>query len=344
LELDVGFGYASAACGSDILFLETILELKGEIHLVLPYPAAQFREDCVDIIPESNWGERFARLLERATEVSVACNCRYEENTSLYQYTHRLLHGLAKMRSQQLDTELIPLVVWDGQPGDSLGGTATMVATWQQWGYQVEIINPQSLTSVSVAAPILGPNSKPAIQTDERCRPIMALLFADVVRFSRLTEEQIIPYVEHFLTAIADLEVNSGYQPAMKNTWGDALYYVFPQVAEAGNFALDLCDLLQRIDWSSKGLPEELSLRISLHAGPVYSYTNPITKRTSYSGTHVSYAARIEPITPPRKVYASQEFAAVVCAENVQDFACDYVGQTPLAKGYGTFPTYHVHR
>ena len=26
------------------------------------------------------------------------------------------------------------------------------------------------------------------------------------------------------------------------------------------------------------------------------------------------------------------------------DFACDYVCQTPLAKGYGTFPTYHVRR
>ncbi|MFP4123703.1 hypothetical protein [Coleofasciculus sp.] len=23
---------------------------------------------------------------------------------------------------------------------------------------------------------------------------------------------------------------------------------------------------------------------------------------------------------------------------------CDYVGQTPWAKGYGTFPTYHVRR
>ena len=55
-------------------------------------------------------------------------------------------------------------------------------------------------------------------------------------------------------------------------------------------------------------------------------------------------AARLEPITPPGQVYASQVFAALASAEGVRDFTCDYVGQTPLAKGYGTFPTYHVRR
>ena len=58
----------------------------------------------------------------------------------------------------------------------------------------------------------------------------------------------------------------------------------------------------------------------------------------------VEFAARIEPITPPGQVYASQAFAALAAAQGVTEFTCDYVGQTPLAKGYGTFATYHVHR
>lgn len=81
-----------------------------------------------------------------------------------------------------------------------------------------------------------------------------------------------------------------------------------------------------------------------LRAGPVYEYLNPVTQDTSYIGTHVSYAARIEPITPPGKVYSSQAFAALASSMGVQDFTCDYVGQIPFAKGYGTFPTYHVRR
>jgi len=61
-------------------------------------------------------------------------------------------------------------------------------------------------------------------------------------------------------------------------------------------------------------------------------------------GTHVSRDARLEPITLPGQVYASQAFAALATAQRIEGFTCDYIGQTPLAKKYGTFPTYHVRR
>ena len=93
-----------------------------------------------------------------------------------------------------------------------------------------------------------------------------------------------------------------------------------------------------------KGLPKDLNLRIALHAGPVYSCIDPVIGQPTFTGTHVSRAARMEPITPPGQVYASQPFAALAAAQFVAEFTCDYVGQTPLAKGYGTFPTYHVRR
>ena len=49
-------GYASAACGSDILFLETILELQGEAHVILPYDQEPFRQDSVELIQGADWG------------------------------------------------------------------------------------------------------------------------------------------------------------------------------------------------------------------------------------------------------------------------------------------------
>ena len=66
--------------------------------------------------------------------------------------------------------------------------------------------------------------------------------------------------------------------------------------------------------------------------------------REDYLGTHVSRAARIEPITPKGQVYASEVFAAIAFAERVGEFTCEYVGQIGLAKEYGTYPTYHVRR
>ena len=125
---------------------------------------------------------------------------------------------------------------------------------------------------------------------------------------------------------------------------GDGLYLVFSEVEAAGKFALDLCDLITRTRWEMCGLPKSLGLRIALHAGPVYEFDDPITGNRSYCGTHVSRAARIEPITPPGQVYSSQAFAALAAAQGVKEFTCDYVGQTPLAKGYGTFATYHVRK
>lgn len=366
-KLDARLGYASAACGSDILFLEAILELNGEAHIVLPYDSEQFLRDAVDIIPGSNWVKRFEQVTQNATKVIVASNRQQREGDILYEYTNRLLHGLAKMRAEQLETELVPLAVWNGKPSNDPGGTASAIKHWQQWGYQVEIVDlesmlqhesltvstcrdvppqrlydaipPEHLYDASISSDTSTPTPSP-----EFSRQIMALLFADVVKYSHLTEEQLFPFMQHFLGTVASLAVRSTYEPVMKNTWGDALYFVFLNVQQAGNFALELCDLVQSTDWSAKGLPEDLNLRIALHAGPVYRHINPITGHTDYIGTHVSHTARIEPITPPGKVYASLAFAAIAASEGVGDFTCDYVGQTPWAKGYGTFPTYHVRR
>jgi hypothetical protein len=41
-------------------------------------------------------------------------------------------------------------------------------------------------------------------------------------------------------------------------------------------------------------------------------------------------------------VWASQEFAALAALERVREFACEYVGQVDLAKGYGVFPLYRL--
>ena len=168
----------------------------------------------------------------------------------------------------------------------------------------------------------------------------MVLLFADVVNFSTLRETQVPLFVEHFLTVIRDLKAEMPRPPLMENTWGDGLFLAFEGLQEAARFAHDLARRVTRTSWESLGLPANLNLRIALHAGPVYVGTDPVTGRTTCFGTHVNRAARIEPITPPGQVYASQAFAALAAAEDVPGLLCEYVGQLPLAKGFGTFPMY----
>jgi len=105
---------------------------------------------------------------------------------------------------------------------------------------------------------------------------------------------------------------------------------------------LQFRDRLCNMDWEKKGLPKDLNLRISVHAGPAFYCEDPVLKKSNYIGSHVNRAARIEPITPPGEVYASQEFAALAAAQRVRDFTCDYVGKIPLPKESGIVPLYLV--
>ena len=65
-KLEPGFAFSSAACGSDILFLEAMVDRGGEVSIVLPYNEEEFVRDIVDIVPGGSWRVRFDRVLARA--------------------------------------------------------------------------------------------------------------------------------------------------------------------------------------------------------------------------------------------------------------------------------------
>lgn len=168
------------------------------------------------------------------------------------------------------------------------------------------------------------------------------ILFADVVGFSRLkSDEEVIRFFREFLGRVAALSDAAQPGPLVQNSWGDGLYFAFGSVRAAGIYALNLAELVQTTDWAALDLPD-MSIRIALHAGPLYSFVDPITRQVSWSGKQVTRAARMEPITPPGSVYASREFAAIAAAQNVSDFRCEPVGRIPLDKKEGLAPVFVV--
>ena len=356
-KLKPGFGFSAAACGSDILFLEAMLDTGAEVSVVLPYNREQFVRDSVELLPDSNWRARFEHVFEHAAHIVTASTQRLELGGISYDFGNEMLLGLADIHARRLEAELIPLAVWDGTSGDGPGGTASVVENWRALGHKPEIVDlarmldGQGRRGDSYPKPhadnsprdesVRLADAAPSKQFTSR---IVAILFADAVGFSKLAEDEVPRFVQHFLGAIAQLSEQFRTKIIAKNTWGDGLYFVFSDVDLAGRFALELANLVASTKWEEKGLRSGLSLRIALHAGPVYEFDDPITGNRNYSGTHVSRAARIEPITPPGQVYASESFAALAAARRAESFICDYVGQTPMAKGYGTLPTYHVRQ
>ncbi|MGI9144959.1 MAG: TRAFs-binding domain-containing protein, partial [Chloroflexota bacterium] len=58
---DCRIGYASAAAGADVLFLEALLELGGEVNVVLPYAQDEFLRDSAELVGDGSWIERTER-------------------------------------------------------------------------------------------------------------------------------------------------------------------------------------------------------------------------------------------------------------------------------------------
>ena len=335
----VQIGYASAASGSDILFHESMLELGRETHVVLPEPSERFARASV-VAGSSAWFRRFRNVLDRAA--SVVVHSASGSGDIGYMYNNWMLLGLARLRARQVEGRVSALAIWDGDAGLP-GGTSTAVRHWRSFGEDVQWLPPNRAASPQWQHSPAGGSSAdvPRALGSQR---IVSMLFADAVGFSKLPDESIPAFVEHFLGAVAKV-LDRQREPALtRNTWGDGLYFSFGTPCAAGLFALDLCDTIRCIDWAVHGLPATLSLRVALHCGPAHEVTDPVIRQRNFTGAHVSRAARIEPITPPGSVYSSQSFAALCECEGVIDFACEYVGRMPLAKKYGEYPTYSIRR
>ena len=339
--------YGSAACGADILCLECVQELGGELHIVLPFSPEEFRATSVDLRPDGDWGDRFERLIANATEILVTGDRPPADGASTFEYVNLIMTGLARLRAQMLDTSLCGLAVWDGSGEGEAGGTSSLVSTWQDLGVSLE----------HVKTPIAAGDGRVAKagRTRKAANPaldlgpswlfdyaIKAMLFADAVGYSRLSEAQIPLFYEHYVGAVARFNESSSDKAVHIETAGDGMYMVFDDTAAAGRYALGLSNLINGQDWQSLGLPADLSARVGLHCGPVYVGQDPITGGPLYSGAHTSRTARIEPITPPGQVYASSAFAAVATACGAPGLRFSYIGRTRLAKDYGVLPLYHV--
>jgi class 3 adenylate cyclase len=334
-------GFSAAAGGSDILFLEALKEIGAESNIVLPHPPEAFVKTSVPEGNGTNWRGRFEKVLADARHVTVLSD--HPGDAVGYYFNGIVMAGLAKLRAAQVCGSLRGLAVWDLQPGLA-GGTGHTLSDWLRRGMKVGRISPAAEDDrILELEPSEGAGPGDAIIGTSRQR-VISMLFADAVGFSKLAEEQIPAFVERFLGGVREVMDRAGRAPLTCNTWGDGLYFTFDSVIGANECALDLSDLVNGTAWKAFGLPEELNLRIALHAGPAFKIKDPVTRQDGFTGTHVSRAARIEPVTPPGYVYCSEAHAALVALENDDSYSCEFVGNMRYAKNYGVFPMYSLKR
>ena len=331
---DVGFGYGSLAAGADILFAEALLARGASLHVVLPFDGDEFIE--ISVRPsDEHWAERFETCLDHATTVRYATEDRYLGDDNLFGYCGQLSMGLALLRARHLSTSVEQIAVWDGNAPSGTAGTASDMARWRRTGM------PQKIISV-------GNGHQPSESTSTRHRDMQrrtcAMLFSDIQGFSKLTDEQLRPFIKFVLSCSAEVIERNRAHISFANTWGDGLFVVFEDAGRAANCALELQEALSRIDMAANGLPSDMALRVGVHLGPVYNEVDPILKRDNFFGAHVSRTARVERVTPGGCVYATETMAAVLALHNADEFNCEYVGMTETAKHYGAMRMFLLSR
>jgi class 3 adenylate cyclase len=168
----------------------------------------------------------------------------------------------------------------------------------------------------------------------------LSLLFADTHGFSKLSNYQIGQYVTEVLPIIA--QVLDTYAKVAVNTWGDGLFAAFDTPSTAATCALELRDKFRDTHWETKGLPDELAVRIALHIGEVYIEADPVRKELALFGREVNRTARIEPIVAPTQIYATKPFMSLL-GENVH-FKFDPLGERDLAKSWGRQELFGLRR
>ncbi|MDB6027924.1 MAG: uncharacterized protein JWM68_4147 [Verrucomicrobiales bacterium] len=353
-QMEAQVGFSSLACGTDMLFAEALLERGGEVNIVLPFSKSDFKKASVDFLPDTTLAERFESILANAATVTVLNEFGEAKDGAAYEYCNQALKGLALLKGQFLGIDVMPLAIWDGRKGDGRGGTQNFVEYWEKRGSKVEIVYLQQiLTEEKIVTTEVPP---PPVASPELPKPeasrvhdvleqeVKAMLFADIVGYTKLSEIQVPSFVHHFMGKLAALMDSMKNPPIVKNTWGDAIYCVFDHVSHAGLFALALREMVHSTNWAELNLPADLNIRIALHAGPVYPCFDPVLRRLTFLGSHVNRTARIEPIVEEGQVYVSQAFAALSAAEAVKEYVCDYVGTKQLAKKFGATPVFLVRR
>jgi len=310
----VAFG--SIFSGADIFIAEALLAIGADLHLVLPCAA----DICRAFLADMALGDRFDTLVAAATTVSIVTPEGDPGEPTVLNLALRQARGQALLRGAALLTPVQVLVCGEGEAD-----------------LRAPVPDGSDLGRLTAAWPDIGRNDPVWSR-----RTVRAIVFGDVKGFSTIAEIQHAAFLDvvvgGFAVALESLQAHVEYA----ETAGDGLYIVLSDVVAAVQTCFALHQSIDPARLAAAGLPPDLLLRLSAHVGPVFRGLDRVIGRQKFFGKEVIRTARIEPVTPPGETYVTEQFAAALYCETGAAYACEYVGNQPMAKGFGECRMYSL--
>jgi hypothetical protein len=133
----------SAACGADLIALETAQQMGLPTHIVLPFSATRFLETSVVDRPHPEfWGSMFDRATSAARAHGDLIELDAVEADDAYSMANGVIireaRKLAGVKNQERSLRLIALVVWEGASRGPDDNTNKFVQLAQESGFRIE--------------------------------------------------------------------------------------------------------------------------------------------------------------------------------------------------------------
>lgn len=306
--------YAALTDPVDLAIAERLLDGGVRFYAVVDLPVKSIAETW-----RERWGseigERLKRVLEQAQRVAVVPGFLEHEAAWCCSEVQATALGASRMTAKRLGCH------------------------WEQ-----VVVRRTNDRYVLDAVADIERESACGDATPDVNRRMVGMLFADFAGFRRIHDSEMSGFWREIMVPMLSRLHHYGERVLFNATWGDALHVITRDAATAADIAADIQQAVEAARRQQGGTLSRLELRVAAHYAPAFIERDPMRERPVYYGSQVSFAARIEPVTPPGSVFGSDTFAARLMLEAPERFQTHYAGELELAKQHGIHPLFVIHR
>lgn len=132
MTYNIQIGYSSLACGSDVIFVEEMLDLGRNVQLIFPFNITDFIQTSVAFAGD-HWVDRFYAILERDIPIHYLVDEPFSGDDYQFHLLALQISGLAMLKAQQMRSETHLLAVLSEFDLEAkTGGVRDLVNFWEE--------------------------------------------------------------------------------------------------------------------------------------------------------------------------------------------------------------------